>query len=449
MLLRNLYRFGLIMFLLATPFICSQEKPAILIRPTPKEEMIIAAQDLILQNSEQTRQMDEALRSLNQTVWDDLMFAGYFSLASKTFYPHREDSNSQGVDYEAWSDSPLAASYLSTGYVDIVAGVVRARFQLFDIRQHSLLFSKEISGNQSSVRAIAHRWADEVVYALTAGASRGIASTQIAYSSQLQLGAAKDVCVMDYDGYNQRTFIQNGSLNLFPNWSVDNSKICLTSDRSRSWEIYIYSYLDGSRIAFPTFNSFASTPSLSPDRRHIAFALRSTRKDADIFISKLDGSDQRNITNNPADETSPTWAPSGRQIAFASNRNSGSLQIYICDSDGANVRLLSKEKGEADSPSWSPDGEWIAFQWKPRKESRFDIYIADPVSGQINQLTSSAGNNVNPSWAPDARHIAFESDRTGSSQIYIMALGADMREARMITSKGSNTAPAWSNYSDK
>jgi TolB protein len=447
MSLRNSYRFGLILLLLATPFICSQEEPAILIRPTPKEEMIIAAQDLILQNSEQTRQMDETLRSLNQTLWDDLKFSGYFSLANKSFYPEQDDRNSQHVDYQAWSDSPLAINYLSTGYVDVVAGVVRSRFQLFDIKQRTLVFSKEISGNQNSVRAIAHRWADEVVYALTAGASRGIASTQIAYSSQL--GAAKDVCVMDYDGYNQRRFIQNGSLNLFPNWSVDNSKMCFISDQSRSWEINIYSYLDGSRIAFPIFNSFASTPSFSPDQRHIAFALRSTRRDADIFIAKLDGSDQRNITNNPADETSPTWAPSGRQIAFASNRNSGSLQIYICDSDGANVRLLSREEGEADSPSWSPDGQWIAFQWKPRKESRFDIYIADPVSGQINQLTSSAGNNVNPSWAPDARHIAFESDRTGSSQIYIMALGTDPREARMITSKGINTAPAWSNYSDK
>jgi TolB protein len=446
MSLRNLCRFGLVMFLLATPFICSQE-PAILIRPTAKEEIIIAAQDLILQNSEQARQTDETLRSLNQALWDDLKFAGYFSLENKSYYPSREDSDSQRVDYEAWRNSPLAASYLSTGYVDIVAGVVRARIQLFDLRQRSLLFRREITGNQSSVRAIAHCWADEVVYALTAGASRGIASTQIAYSSQI--GAAKDVCVMDYDGYNQRTFIQNGSLNLFPNWSSDNSKICFISDRSRSWEIYIYSYLDGSRIAFPIFNSFASTPSLSPDRRHIAFALRSTRTDADIFISKLDGSDRRNISNNPADETSPAWAPSGRQIAFASTRNSGSLQIYICDSDGANVRPLSKEEGEADSPSWSPDGKWIAFHWKPRKENRFDIYIADPVSGQINQLTSAAGNNVSPSWAPDARHIAFESDRTGSSQIYIMALGTDPPETRMITSKGSNTAPAWGNYSAK
>jgi TolB protein len=444
---RNVCRIALVIFLAVTPFICSQEDPAMLIRPTPKEEIVLAAAELILQNPEPTKEMDETLRSLNQALWDDLKFAGYFSIANKSFYPRRENSNSQRVDYEAWSNSPLAASFLSTGNVDMVAGFVHARFQLFDIKQRSLFFSKEISGNQSSVRIIAHRWADEVVYALTAGASLGIASTQIAYSSQL--GAAKDVCVMDYDGYNQRTFIHNSSLNLFPNWSADNSKICFISDRSRSWEIYIYSYLDGSRIAFPVFNSFASTPSLSPDRRHIAFALRSTRKDADIFISKLDGSDRRNITNNPADETSPTWAPSGRQIAFASNRNSGSLQIYICDSDGANVRPLSKEGGEADSPSWSPDGKWIAFHWKPRKEDRFDIYLVDPGSGQINQLTSSAGNNIHPSWAPDGRHIAFESDRTGSSQIYIMAPGTDPPGTRMITSKGINTAPAWGNYPGK
>jgi TolB protein len=300
-----------------------------------------------------------------------------------------------------------------------------------------------ISGDQSQIRAMAHRWADEVVYRLTAGASKGISSTKIAYVSRK--GNAKEIYVADYDGYNARQFTHNGSLNLFPNWAPDNSKLAFVTYRPHP-EINIYSYLDGSRIPFPIFNSLAYAPAISPDGTEIAFALRTPREDTDIFISKLDGSNRHDITDNPAIESSPTWAPSGRQIAFVSDRHQiGSGQIYICDADGSNVHGIIKEGGDADSPAWSPDGKWIAFHWKPRLSTAYDIFLADVVSGRITQLTSGGGSNEYPSWAPDGRHMAFQSNRTGTDQLYIMLLdGSD--ELRMITKQGNNTSPAWSGY---
>ena len=239
-------------------------------------------------------------------------------------------------------------------------------------------------------------------------------------------------------------FTQNGSLNLFPNWAPDNSKLAFTSARSRKWEINIFSYTDGSRLAFPIFNSFASTPAISPDGTEIAYALRTPRGDTDIFISKLDGSNRRNISNNPALETSPTWSPSGKQIAYASGSEGIGSQVYICDADGANVRKVIKEGGDSDSPSWSPDGKWIAFHWKPHLSTRYDLFIAEASSGKVRQLTSNSGSNENPSWAPDSRHLVFQSNRSGNTQIYIMLL--DDSEPRMITRQGTNTSPAWSGY---
>jgi TolB protein len=430
------------------PCLSSQEGPAVLIRPTPQQqEIILAVPDLILQNPEQATEMADVLRTLNQVVWDDLKFAGCFTLASKSFYPPQPIRNSQALDYDAWRDLPFKVSYLSSGTVKFVGGSsVHVTFQAFDMIGRSFVFGDEISGDKSNIRSIAHRWADELVYRLTAGASRGIASTTIAYVSQR--GTAKEVYTMDYDGNNPRAFTSNQSLNLFPAWSSDNSKIAFVSDRPDPgpWEIYIYSLIDGTTLPFPHFNSFASTPSFSPDGTRIAFALKTPRGDTDIFVSKLDGSDRTDITNNPAVDTSPTWAPSGRQIAFASHREDDSLQLYICDADGANVRRLVTEGGEADSPSWSPDGKWVAFQWKPRRTGQFDIYLAEVSSSHIHQLTNSSGNNTNPSWAPDGRHLAFDSDRTGGRQIYIMQVGADPSDIRRITNRGDNSTPAWGPY---
>jgi TolB protein len=165
-----------------------------------------------------------------------------------------------------------------------------------------------------------------------------------------------------------------------------------------------------------------------------------------LYISKLDGSDRRDITNNPFIDTSPTWSPSGKQIAFVSDREGGVNQVYICDLDGANIRRIVKEGGDADSPAWSPDGRWIAFHWKPHLGLDYDIYLAEVGSGKIFQITSGAGSNESPSWAPDGRHICFDSNRTGTNQIYISTLFVENPEVRMITNQGSNSSPAWSAY---
>jgi TolB protein len=425
--------------------ISSQDAHKLIIRPTPRQEIVLAIPD-VSQDSDQSSETADISRIVNQVLLDDLKFAGYFTLAPKSFYPPQTATSLQ-PDYDVWNAVPLNISYLSSGSVAFLKGVLNIDFRLFDLKMRSYGFGLKVSGDKNSARAFAHRWADEVIYRLTAGESRGIASTKIAYVSKR--GAGKDVYMMDYDGDNPRAFTSNQSLNIFPAWASDNSKIAFISDRLWPWEIYIYSLIDGTKLPFPAFNSTASTPSFSPDGTRIAFALRTPRLGLDIYVSKLDGSDQTNITNNPADDTSPTWAPSGRQIAFASKREDDSLQLYICDADGSNVRRLFKEPGEADSPSWSPDGKWIAFHWKPRRKDYFDIYLAEVSSGKISQLTSLSGNNVNPSWAPDSRHIAFESDRTGSSQIYIMRVGADSSETRMITNRGNNSTPAWGAYVDR
>jgi len=252
---------------------------------------------------------------------------------------------------------------------------------------------------------------------------------------------------MDYDGYNQRQFTHNNSLNLFPAWAPDNSKLAFVSYRTNKPEINVHSFLDGSRLPFPMFNTFASTPAISPDGSRILFSMRSIRRegDSDLYISQMDGSDRRDITNNPFIDTSPTWSPSGKQIAFVSDREGGVNQLYVCDADGANVRRIVKEGGDADSPSWSPDGRWIAFHWKPRLGTAYDIFLAEVSTGKIFQVTSEAGSNVSPSWAPDGRHLTFQSDRSGTNQIYIMLVD-DPATLRMITRQGNNSSPAWSGY---
>ncbi len=430
---------------LAIPLAHTQEQPQVIIRPRPGEELILASADVQPASPDKTAELADTLKVFNQVLWDDLRFAGYFTMAGKSFYPPQPIIRPEDVDYDQWSTLPFKVSFLSAGTLDLSGGLLRAELRLYDVKQRTMSFGQRIQGDSDQVRMIAHRWADELVYRLTAGQSRGIAQTKIAYTSRR--GNSKEIYTMDYDGQDERAFTHNGSTNLFPSWSPDNSLLAFASLATRNWQIYIYSYVTGSRLPFPTFNRFVSTPVVSPDGTQVLFALSTPRGDTDIFVSKLDGSDRRDITNNPSIDSSPTWSPSGKQIAFASDRAGGISQIFMSDIDGANVRQIVKEGGDADSPAWSPDGRWIAFHWKPRFGTAYDIFLAEVSSGKIFQLTANTGSNENPSWAPDARHLAFESNRNGSKQIFIMM--ADGTEVRMITTQGTNTTPAWGGYPRK
>jgi TolB protein len=418
----------------------AQEKPQI-IRPQPGEEIILAVPDIQPASPERAAELAETLNTFNRVLWDDLKFSGAFTLAGRSFYPPQAIVRPEDVNYDSWSTLPFKVSFLTAGTLDLVGGIVRAELRIFDMKQRTMSFGQRISGDTDQIRAIAHRWADEIVYKLTAGQSRGIASTKIAFSSRK--GNAKEIYTMDYDGNDQRSFTHNGSLNLFPTWSPDNTKLAFVSYRTGKPQIDIYSYLDGARLPFPIFPTFVSTPVIAPDGVRMIISMTSPRGDSDLFIANLDGSNRRNITNHPAIDTSPTWSPSGNQIAFVSDRE-GQSQVFICDSDGANVRRIVKEGGDADSPAWSPDGRWIAFHWKPRFGTSYDIFLAEVSSGKIFQLTSNSGSNEGPSWAPDGRHLAFQSTRNGSPQIFIMLL--DSPELRMVTTQGSNTSPSWSGY---
>jgi TolB protein len=336
------------------PFLYTQESPQIPIFPKASEDVILAIADAQPAAEDKSGELTEALKTFNQVLWDDLKFSGYFTLAGKSYYPPQPIINpDRDIDYNAWNDIPFKVSYLTTGALSLKDGLLRAEVNVVDMKQHKRGFSKVFSGDIAQIRTIAHRWADMIVFELTAGASRGIASTKIAYVSRK--GKDKEIYTMDYDGNNQQAFTHGGggALNLFPNWAPDNSKLAFVSYRPKP-EISIYSYIDGSRLPFPVFQTFASTPAISPDGTEIAFSLRTTRLDADLFISKLDGSNRRNITNNPAIDNAPTWSPSGRQIAFTSSREGNINQIFICDSDGSNIRRIVKEGGGLPMESGSP-----------------------------------------------------------------------------------------------
>ena len=123
---------------------------------------------------------------------------------------------------------------------------------MYDSKTREQLLGRRYTvSDPSMIRQVAHQVADQIVYQLSSGASRGVAQTQIAFSSLK--GHSKEIYVMGYDGTNVRTITANGGINKFPEWAIDNSKLVFITKllRRSAWELWIQD-LAGGRTVIPT-----------------------------------------------------------------------------------------------------------------------------------------------------------------------------------------------------
>ncbi|MFN8007642.1 MAG: Tol-Pal system beta propeller repeat protein TolB [Terriglobia bacterium] len=390
-------------------------------------------------------QLSDLTKIFNQVLWNDLDMAGVFELVPKSFYPLKLPSKPTEVINEQWTSNEVKAHDLVYGNTALDGGEFSAECRLLDLNTNESILGLRyrVTPDERGVRSAAHKFADEIVSRLGGGIP-GIASTQIAFVSDRT--SHKEIWVMDYDGFGQHAITNHRSITLTPRWSRDNSKIAYTSYRRGNPDLYIQSLADNRLLSFPSFGGLTTTPAWSLDGERLAFTSSQTQ-DPEIYVSDIRGRNLKRLTNSRGVDISPVWNPkTGYEIAFVSDR-SGSPQIYIMDAEGANVRRLTTEGGEAVSPSWSPDGDKLAFAWRKVLTGNFDIFLIDIVTGRYIQLTRDSGTNEQPVWSPDSRHIAFESTRNGGRQIFIMLANGTRQKA--ITTVGKNTAPSWSNFSQK
>ncbi len=87
-------------------------------------------------------------------------------------------------------------------------------------------------------------------------------------------------------------------------------------------------------------------------------------------------------------------------------------------------------------PQISPDGRLVAFTVQtvdvPANKKPQQIWIVPLAGGAPVQITHDGDNNTRPRWMPDSKRMAYVSDRSGSSQIWMM--DPDGSNAKQITS---------------
>ena len=237
------------------------------------------------------------------------------------------------------------------------------------------------------------------------------------------------------------------------------------------------------------------TPAWSPDGRTLAFVSRRDGN-AEIYVMNADGSEQLNLTRQPASDSHPSWSPDGRKLAFVSRRD-GNAELYVMNADGSGLRNVTRTPSDDLDPAWSPDGRAIAFVHRKvlpplvvrgRRIRGHEMYlhVVNADGSGLRRLTTRPAGLFNPSWSADGKTIRYgrllvNADGSGHRELTrnvplagawspdgqqiavvqvahsvaavrnpnkfglgLWVMNADGSDARRVAAKATSGVPAWS-----
>lgn len=171
---------------------------------------------------------------------------------------------------------------------------------------------------------------------------------------------------------------------------------------------------DHNRIADLNFTKGATSATVSPDGKQIAFIIR-----GEVFVTSADYSTTKQITHTAAREAGLTFSPDNRTLAYSSERN-GNRELYLAkiarkeEANFPNATLIEEEvilpsaTVERDYPQFSPDGKELAFI-----EDRNRLMVLNLETKKVRQVTDgstwySTGGGFDYSWSPDGKWFTLE-----------------------------------------
>jgi len=207
---------------------------------------------------------------------------------------------------------------------------------------------------------------------------------------------------------------------------------------------------------------------ISNDGSKIAFTvtesdMKNAKSNTEIYLMNVDGTNQRQLTNNEAADFNPIWKNDDSGIIFTSTRT-GSSQLFCLPIYGGEAKQITDYELGINSAKLSSDGKSIIFQATIFPECGIDVdcnskttnamengavqaHIADSLfvrhwteycdgqythvlsynfetekyidltPGNFNSPAFSAGGSDNYNFSPDAKFVTFDSKRVKNPDI--------------------------------
>ena len=240
-----------------------------------------------------------------------------------------------------------------------------------------------------------------------------------------------------------------------------NNTLCFTNDGdiytmtedASPKKISVQIYNDGRQNAEKnvTMNSNVGSFALSPNGKEIAFVTR-----GEVFVTSVDGTQTKRITNTPQQERMVEWAPDGRSLIYAAERNDNwdiyTSSIVRKEEPYFYAATLLKEEpliatnAEEFLPKYSPDGKEVAYL-----ENRNSLKVYTIASKQTRTLIPKGQNfsysdgDLDFNWSPDGKYVIADDEFFGFGGSHAAIIKADGSGTAMhpINSGFGEDNPKW------
>ena len=192
--------------------------------------------------------------------------------------------------------------------------------------------------------------------------------------------------------------------------------------------------LDGGHIVF---QSKARVPDLGPEGERIVL----NGEKENLYVARVDGSGERQLTDDNFQNRVPRFSPDGMQVTFYSNR-AGSYQIWSISTDGRGLNQISHDPAaDVLRAVWSPEGTHLA-----ERHGDGATFIVSLLKGEPVERLPPPPNPAEIfdvwSWSPDGNWLAgHRTSRTNGHKQGLVLYSLPTKTYQNLTESG--TFPVW------
>lgn len=170
---------------------------------------------------------------------------------------------------------------------------------------------------------------------------------------------------------------------------------------------------------------------LSPNGKEIAFITR-----GEIFVTSVDGTQTKRITNTPEQERMVQWMPDGRSLIYAAERNDNwniyktsivrKEEPYFYAATVLNEEPIIATEAEEFLPKVSPDGKEIAYLENRNVLKVYNIAAKTSITLlPAGHNYSYADGDIDFHWSPDSKYILADDESYGLTNGHVSLIKAD------------------------